>query len=440
MSAPALPPEAPPSGCSPFDVVCKAKEGAAEAVAAGASDAITDMATAVAEALGKTLTTLGTVWVTTATPDLTEGGASATVQLLQDSLWFYMAGFAVLAVIVGGARMAWEQRAEPGRELLRSLLTLTVVAGAGVTGIGLATTAADGFAEWILERSTTGTNFGANIVSLLALDAQVGAGLGPLLVIILGLCAIFASFVQIMLMVARAAMLVILAGILPLTASATNTELGRTWLRKAMAWTLAFIAYKPAAAVVYATAFSLSGTEVFGDDGSGLMNVLVGLVLMVLALFALPALMRFVTPVVSSMTSGSGGGGLGAAAAAAVPTGAIAVGARSARSRSEGGPIPTQTGGPGAPGSSGAGSSGAGGRPGPGGPTGPASAAAASRAATTGAAGSAGSTAAAVGGPASTAAAAAAAGTAKAAKAGTGAVRRTADHTANTEEGPRGSS
>ncbi|MGW6132387.1 hypothetical protein ACWFNE_20370 [Cellulomonas sp. NPDC055163] len=259
---------------------------------------------------------------------------AGTVAFLQSSLWWYMGAAAVLSVIIGGLRMAWEQRAEPGRDLLRSLVTLVVVAGAGVGIINLLVAAADSFAVWILDNSLEcdftagGACFGENIVRLLKMPADVGAGagLGPLLLIILGLLAIMASVTQVLLMVARAGMLVILTGILPLAAAATNTEMGRTWFRKAVAWLVAFILYKPAAAIVYAAAFQLAGTDLFTDDGSGLLSVLTGLMLMVIALFAMPALMRFVTPMVGAMASGSGGAAMGAAALAALPTGAAAAG------------------------------------------------------------------------------------------------------------------
>ncbi|MEK8229335.1 hypothetical protein NKG05_30670 [Oerskovia sp. M15] len=91
-------------------------------------------------------------------------------------------------------------------------------------------------------------------------------------------------------------MLVILTGILPLSASFTNTEMGKNWFRKCVSWLVAFILYKPAAAIVYAAAFQLVGQGSFEDDGSGLLAVLTGLMLMTIALFAMPALMRFVTP------------------------------------------------------------------------------------------------------------------------------------------------
>ncbi|MFM9745531.1 hypothetical protein ACKI2C_49105, partial [Streptomyces brasiliscabiei] len=69
---------------------------------------------------------------------------------LQSSLWWYMGAAAVVSVIIGGVRMAWEQRAEPGKDTIKSLLTLIVVAGAGVTIVGLLVSAFDSFSVWIL--------------------------------------------------------------------------------------------------------------------------------------------------------------------------------------------------------------------------------------------------------------------------------------------------
>ncbi|AYD90886.1 hypothetical protein D5R93_07615 [Actinomyces lilanjuaniae] len=260
-------------------------------------------------------------------------GAGGATLFLQSALWWYTGAAAMVAVIIGGARMAWEQRAEPGRETVRSLLTLVVVAGAGVTVVGLLVTAADSFAVWLLEGSLNcdvtedGTCFGENMLTLLALSSTgVTGGLGSLLTIILGLIAVLAAAVQVVLMVARGGMLVILTGILPLSASFTNTEMGRNWFRKCVAWLVAFILYKPAAAVVYAAAFQLVGTNVFSDDGTGFLSVLTGLMLMVIALFAMPALMRFVTPMVGAMAGGAAGGAAAVGALAALPTGAAAVG------------------------------------------------------------------------------------------------------------------
>ena len=258
--------------------------------------------------------------------------ASGAVLFLQSGLWWYMGAAAVVSVIIGGARMAWEQRAEPGRDTVKGLLTLVIVAGAGTTMVGLLVAAADSFSTWILNASldcdvsTPGSAcFETNLTTMLALTSSSGAGLGPLLIIILGLIAVLSSAFQIVLMVARGGMLVILTGILPLSASFTNTEMGKNWFRKCIGWLIAFILYKPAAAIVYATAFQLVGTNVFSDDGTGLLAILTGLMLMLIALFALPALMRFVTPMVGAMAGGAGGA-LTLGALAALPSGAAALG------------------------------------------------------------------------------------------------------------------
>jgi len=47
--------------------------------------------------------------------------------------------------------------------------------------------------------------------------------------------------------------------------------------------------------------------NLFGDEG--LISLVTGMMLMVLAVLALPALMRFAVPVVGAVASGGGGGG-----------------------------------------------------------------------------------------------------------------------------------
>lgn len=400
--------------CAPLDFVCAAQNVASSAI----GDAIENMANAVMEAFGKTVASLGTLWVNVGTPVLTgtgggssipagaappnadaivqvlgwvmwiailvsvasliilgamiatrmrngQGlaavgrlgiilggiiligastalvagllprgpvGAGGAVLFLQSALWWFTGALAVLSIIIGGARMAWEQRAEPGKDTLKGILTLIVVAGVGVTAVALIVSATDAFSVWIIngaldcDVAADSACFGRNISNLLALTTNPAAGgLGPLLIIIFGVIAILATATQIVLMIARGGMLVILTGILPLSAAAAiSSETGKGWLRKNIAWLTAFILYKPAAAIVYATAFQLVGADVFQDDGSGLVAVLTGLILMALALFALPALMRFVTPLAAA--TAAGGGGMGAAALMALPTGAASMG------------------------------------------------------------------------------------------------------------------
>src|SRR5690349_6617505 len=82
-----------------------------------AGSVIDQLAEAVTEAVGKAVASVGTLWVKVGTPNLTttNGGTtpSDTVGFLQGSLWWYMTVAAVVAVIVAGGKMAWEQRAQP---------------------------------------------------------------------------------------------------------------------------------------------------------------------------------------------------------------------------------------------------------------------------------------------------------------------------------------
>ena len=145
--------------------------------------------------------------------------------------------------------------------------------------------------------------------------------------IVLGIIAFLATVIQIMLMLVRGGMLVLLVGTLPLVAAFSNTEMGMQWFRKATAWLLAFALYKPAAAIVYAVAFDLAGQQ-------GALALLDGVMMLVLAILALPALLRFVVPATSALAGGGGAGGMlagaaGGAIAMRMPTGA----ARSPRPR-----------------------------------------------------------------------------------------------------------
>lgn len=264
-------------------------------------------------------------------PAMGSSNASDAVGYIQDSLWWYTGGLAVLSVIIAGARMAWTQRAQAGKDLLQSLFTLVVVSAAGLTGIGLAVAAADGFSTWILD-GATGKDFGQNITAMIGISSTSGIGLIALLIV--GVVATFFTYIQVILMVIRGGMLVLLAGIFPISAAFTNTETGRSWFKKCTGWLIAFLLYKPAAAIVYAAAFKLTGADLFKDDGTGLIKILTGLALMAMALVALPALMRFVAPMVSQV---GGGGGAGMALAAGAGAGAAELATGAIRKANTGG-------------------------------------------------------------------------------------------------------
>jgi len=310
--------------------------GVGNAISDLTNDAMNNMAKAIMEGMSQMVTTLSTFWVSMPTVNLTSQdgtAASPVVSMVNGELMVWTVALAVLAVIIGGIRMIWEQRGAPLKDLLRSLVTLTLVSGLGLGVISILVVAADAFSAAIINRSTDGKGF-ADAMKLLVMTNQTGVGV--FILIILGLIGLLASLVQVVLMVVRSGMLVILAGILPTTAAFTNTEMGRQWFQKAVGWTIAFILYKPAAAIVYSVAFLLMGSS----GKNALIGSITGFTLMVVALFAMPALMRFVTPMVGAVASG-GGAGAGAAVGA-VATGAVSMG-RSGSGRGNAAPTPASS-------------------------------------------------------------------------------------------------
>lgn len=299
------------SECGVGDVGCALGDAAKGA----ANDALRAIADAITTAIGNVVKTLGTLWVSIGTPQLAAGSVA---EWLRGELAFYTGIAAVIATIIGAARMAIEHRAQPGKDLGAALVRLVIVNGASLAIIATAVAASDAFATWIIDQSTGGTDFGANMTGLLAMSSVTG--IGVIIVILLGLAALFASLLQIILMIARGGLLVIVSGVLPLAASFTNIPAGRSWYQKLIGWTTAAVLYKAAAAIVYAVAFRLVGQHLFGTDG--LISVLTGLMLMVMALFALPALMRLAVPLVQTAAHGGGGAGAGAVAGGLVATGA----------------------------------------------------------------------------------------------------------------------
>lgn len=254
---------------------------------------------------------------------------TGTVGFIQDQTLYLTLGLAALSTIVAGVKIGWTQRGEYVRDLLRSLLTLALISAGGVVLVNVLIELADALAVQIID-SAIGEDFQSDLVTLLGMDNAltsrqdelVWMGGNVILIIFGGLLALLINLVQIMLMALRTGMLFLMAGILPLSAAFTNTEMGRNFFLKVIAWTVAFIFYKPAAAVIYAVAIKMSTSGVW-EDGGNLITFAGGLMMIAASVFALPMLIGFLSPIMGAV-SGSGGGGSAAVTgvAAAIPAGA----------------------------------------------------------------------------------------------------------------------
>lgn len=312
---------------------CDVVGGATTAVAGSAFQSVVD---AFAKGLADVMKALMTFWISTPTPDLSpSSGVISTLDGLTRPL---VAFGAVLGLVVGGTRLAWTARHEQSAQsILRGLLLMTVVTAAGATVVEVALSGFDLLAKAVLDNGFDGVSVGQRLGDLGSLP-NVGGGL----VFLLAFFGMIASLVQVGMMLVRGAILAVLVGVLPVAASASITEAGYGWFKRLAGWISSFVLYKLVAAVIYAAAFTMIGSS------TDLAGVVSGLSLLIVAILALPALLRLIPPSAEAMGGGSGGGLAGAVAAGA--TGAVMLAGKGSGASS--GPAPSSqpglkdTGGP----------------------------------------------------------------------------------------------
>jgi hypothetical protein len=284
------------------------KAVAAPVAGAAASGALNGIASAIQSGIAWVVTQTVTWWVSVPSPDL---AGEPAVGHLQQWLFPVTAAVAVAGMIIAGIRMALTRKANPLVDIGSGLVTIAATSAVGVLLPSLLIKAGDAWSTWVLQQSTGG-QFASRLTAVLTLG-----GAAPAVVVVLGILAIVISALQAVLMLLRQGALVILAGMLPLAAAGSLNPATRPWLRRVSAWMLALIFYKPAAAAVYATAFTLIG------QGSGTRTILMGFAMLLLSLLALPALMRFFTWGTGAIAENSGGGVLQTALGGAAAIGAL---------------------------------------------------------------------------------------------------------------------
>jgi hypothetical protein len=290
---------------------------AKNAVSDAGSDVLHDIAQAMANAANGLLNTLSSFWMNVETPDMTSPGSPVAV--IQKDINWIVTGTAVVCILMAAARMAIRRRGEPGTVLAMGLVRLVVVCAVATFLIQAAGKLGDTFSADLMSSAHLGSNGWSGVISTTALAGAFAGGDGMLLVI--ALLVIFSSLIQLALMILRAGLMVILTGTLPLAAAASMSDWGETWWRKHVAWLTAWLLYKPAAALLYAAAFTLTD----GTNRSG-VEVISGFMLLILSILILPALLKVIVPMTASLGAASSGT-LAMGAAGAVATGAIKIAA-----------------------------------------------------------------------------------------------------------------
>ncbi|TDC77440.1 hypothetical protein [Actinomadura sp. 7K507] len=260
-------------------------------------------------AVGWLISKTASWWVETPSPDLEDESAVGYLQLLVQPL---TVAVAVMALLVVGARMALTHKATPLLDAGRGLVVLAAVTAIGVLVPNLLLQWGDEWCGWVLSASSQG-DFAQRMTKIVTFPSGTPAAL----VLILCLFALLIGIIQALLLLFRGGALVILAGLLPLAAAGMITSSTKGWFPRVTGWMLALIFYKPAAAAVYATAFTLVG------EGDGLHALLMGFAMMLISLIAFPVLLKFFTWTTGGTEASSGGGVLSALMGSATAIGTL---------------------------------------------------------------------------------------------------------------------
>ncbi|WP_063129906.1 hypothetical protein [Nocardia fusca] len=315
----------------PPGIACKAiVEGASRA----ADSALDELAEWFIEDFANLLRLVMTWWVELPSPELAgESGLGSTLSDIQGYTGGLQVLFLTAGVLFAGARLALAKRGGVAGEAQETLLMLgRAVLGAMTFAamITVATRAGDEFSSWVIFDAARGDVYSL-VVEMAEFDVlDGGSGLGRASLWIIGILGLISMLIQLVLLVIRQALLIVVVAVLPMAAAASGTGPGSQAFKRILAWSLAFVLWKPVGALIYALAFTAAG-----HDHQDPQLRLLGLILLVLSAVALPALIRLVAPAVAAL--GGGGGASSVLAGGAAGVAMSAVGNRSgARKVSEG--------------------------------------------------------------------------------------------------------
>ncbi|MFI9028567.1 hypothetical protein [Streptomyces sp. NPDC053560] len=304
--------------------------GGAESVAKSAfGGAVRALAQAIGEAVDSAMHAMNGLWIDVDASGVYSGETSygekqklieqgeSPIHAIQGQLNWLVGYVAVAALLIAAIRMALDRKGQTMQQAFHGMWRVVLVSGAAVMAMQALTTASDRYAEYIYDKAYIGSA-GAQVVGGGVMALGPMAATSPGLVIILGLLAVLAITVQIILMYLRIGVLVMLVGTLPLAAAASMTGWGSGWWKKHIGWLVAWLLYKPAAALIF-----YAGT-VMTKNTDDLNQVIAGLGVLILGVFALPALLKLVVPATAALGDTSGGS-VAVNAANNIATGAVSI-------------------------------------------------------------------------------------------------------------------
>ncbi|MBC7300094.1 MULTISPECIES: hypothetical protein [Nocardia] len=250
-----------------------------------------------------------TWWIGTDSISLSYAGVMADKAPVQKVVFFIM----MAGVLSGAMVMMVTRRTEPGAQILLGGVKYIVISSMALIVLSGAIHAGDDFAHQIID--TDANQFGQRVQAMLG-TSTIG---NPGGVLLLGIVAFLLGAIQWVMGFIRQAGIVVLHNMILFAAAGQLTTWGRQWFPRIAATCVALVLYKPMAAFIYSLGFQLIGQE------QSLTTLVTGLMVIALAVIALPAMLKFFDFMGMHVSGGSGalglavgglaGGALGAAAA-----------------------------------------------------------------------------------------------------------------------------
>ncbi|MHB9852892.1 hypothetical protein ACSYGO_27145 [Streptomyces krungchingensis] len=269
--------------------------------------AVTVFAKAIGDAAAEVLKALNGVWMHVDVDD-----PSQPIGLIDAEIDWIVAYVAVASLLVAAIRMALERKGQPMKQAFMGMWKVILVGAVAVPVVQALTKASDLYAQHVYAKSDLGDR-ASTMLGVITLNQ-------PGLVLIFGLLVMLSSFVQICLMYIRIGVLIMLVGTLPLAAASSMTGWGEGWWKKHVGWLGAWLLYKPAAALIIYSATSMT------QDTKNLDQTIAGMGMLIMAVFALPALLKLIVPATAAL-GGTSGGTVALNAANNVATGAVSIAA-----------------------------------------------------------------------------------------------------------------
>ncbi|MGW3668907.1 hypothetical protein [Streptomyces sp. NPDC005141] len=301
--------------------------------------AVVAFAKAIGDATSDVLKALNGVWMHVDVND-----PSGPIGLIDQQVDWIVAYVAVASLLIAAIRMALERKGQPMKQAFMGMWKVILVGAVAVPVVQALTRASDLYAQHVYAKSDLGDT-ASTMLGVLTLHQ-------PGLILIFGLLVMLSSFVQICLMYIRIGVMIMLVGTLPLAAASSMTGWGEGWWRKHVGWLAAWLLYKPAAALIIYSATSMT------KDTKNLDQTIAGLGMLIMAVFALPALLKLIVPATAAL-GGTSGGTVALNATNNIATGAVSIAAGGAGGGGGGGgagPQGSPSAGAGAPAGGGAGS------------------------------------------------------------------------------------